>query len=163
MKKQNLLFTAFIFALFLVGSTLFAQPMTKYTWDDYSMKFEIPKTFTVYENNIDKFDAGDDDIRLTIYPRKGEYLSFSKMRRKLEDWAYDSGVYGFDNVNEMEDLNGYWGVYIDGKKRSNDLPATLLLLVHPTYNSNSMYIWINYRSDAFDTALKMLKSFKPTY
>ncbi|HJY64012.1 MAG TPA: hypothetical protein VJ455_07635 [Ignavibacteria bacterium] len=163
MKKTfiSALFSVFALLLF-TGSTL-SQKMINYTWDTYHVKFQIPSTFTVDKNNDDEFGAGDGDIYLNIYPRKGSSMSYGKMKQALEDWALDSKVYGYDNVNEMENLNGYWGVYIDGKNRSNDLPATLLLLIHPDYTSTQLYIWINYKSSDFDTALKMLKSFKPTY
>ena len=155
-------FIALIFTLFSAG-TSYSQRMVDYNWDTYHVKFQIPATCHVDKNDADEFGAGDDDVYLSIYPKKGDPMSFGRMKAALEDWALDSKVYGYDYVHEMENLNGYWGVYIDGKNRSNDLPATLLLLIHPDYSSTKLYIWINYRSDAFDTALKMLKSFTPTY
>ena len=161
-KTLNFAFIALIFMLFSAG-TSFSQKMIDYTWDSYHVKFQIPVTCNVDKNNADEFGCGDDDVYLSIYPKKGDPMSFSKMKAALEDWALDSKVYGYDYVHEMENLNGYWGVYIDGKNRSNDLPATLLLLIHPDYTSTKLYIWINYRSSAFDTALKILKSFTPTY
>jgi len=163
MKKTfiSALFT--VFALMLVNNSTFSQKMIDYTWDNYFVKFQIPATFTVEKNNNDEFGAGDGDIYLSIFPRKGTSMTYGKMKRALEDWALDTKVYGYDKVNEMENLNGYWGVYIDGKYGSNDLPVTLLLLIHPDYTSTQLYIWINYKSSGFETAVKMLKSFKPTY
>ena len=163
MKKLNfaVFISAFLF-LALTGSTL-SQKMVEYNWDTYHVKFEIPKTCNVDKNSSEGFGAGDDDVYLSIYPKKGDKMSFGQMKNALEDWAIDSKVYGYDKVNELENLNGYWGVYIDGKNGDNDLPATLLLLIHPDYPSTKLYVWINYRSSAFDTALKILKSFTPTY
>jgi len=163
MRKLSLFaFLSMVLSLALTGST-FSQKMTDYTWNDYFVKFQIPVTFNVDKNTSDAFGAGDDDVYLSIYPKKGEKMSFGKMKQALEDWAIESKVYGYDKVNELENLNGYWGVYIDGKNGDNDLPATLLLLIHPDYPTAKLYIWINYRSAAFDTALKILKSFTPTY
>ena len=163
MKKiVNYSFIAALFSILFIG-TAYSQRMIEYTWDSYFVKFEIPATFKVDKNSNDGFGAGDEDIYLSIYPRKGDPMSFSKMKSALEDWALESKVYGYDYVKEMENLNGYWGVYIDGKNGDNDLPATLLLLIHPDYTSTRLFIWINYNSSAFDTALKMLKSFTPTY
>jgi len=163
MKKLNLsVFLSVVLFLALTGST-FSQRMIDYTWDTYFVKFQIPATFTVDKNTSDEFGGGDGDIYLNIFPKKGETMSFGKMKQALEDWAIKCKVYGYDKVNELENLNGYWGVYIDGKNEDNDLPATLLLLIHPDYPKAKLYIWINYKSSAFDTALKMLKSFTPTY
>lgn len=162
--KKTLNFVSFATILMLLGSGLtYSQRMIDYNWDTYHVKFQIPTTCKVDKNDADGFGAGDDDVYLSIYPRKENSMSFGRMKNALEDWARDSKVYGYDNVKEMENLNGYWGVYIDGKNGSNDLPATLLLLVHPDYTSTMLYVWINYKSSAFDTALQMLKSFTPTY
>ncbi len=163
MKKSFLLTFLFTVSFLLFSGISYSQRMVDYTWDTYHVKFKIPATFNVEKNNDTEFGAGDDDAYLSIYPKKEQSMSFSKMKKALEDWASDSKVYDYEKVNEMEDLNGYWGVYIDGKKSSNDLPATLLLLVHPDYPTTMLYIWINYRSAAFDTAVKMLKSFTPMY
>lgn len=163
MKKFTFIFLlAFTFLFFFTGNT-YSQKMTDYTWDDYHVKFQIPVTFNVEKNVSTEFGAGDDDCYLSIYPKSGETMSFSKMKKALEDWASDSYVTDYSKVNELEDLNGYWGVYLDGTKSTNNLPTTMLLLVHPSYPSTRLYVWINYRSAAFDTALKMLKSFTPTY
>ena len=163
MKKQLLFTFLFTVCFIALSGMTYSQKMTVYTWDDFHTKFQIPVTFTVDKNSDTEFGAGDDDCYLSIYPKTGESMSFSKMKKALEDWALDSKVYDYEKVNEMEDLNGYWGVYIDGTKSSNSLPATLLLLVHPSYPTIRLYVWINYRSAAFDTAVKMLKSFTPTY
>jgi hypothetical protein len=163
MKKFTLFFSAVVTFLFFITSSAYSQKMVDYTWDDYHVKFKIPATFNVDKNNATEFGAGDDDAYLSIYPKSGESLSFSKMKKALEDWASDSYVTDYTKVNELEDLNGYWGVYLDGTKSSNNLPTTMLLLVHPSYATTRLYVWINYRSAAFDTALKMLKSFTPTY
>ena len=162
MKKTSL-FTLLAGVLFLLFTgNNYAQKMTEFNWDSYHVKFQIPVTFNVDKNVSDEFDAGDGDVYLSIYPKTGQSMTITSMKSALKDWASTSNV-TYDNVNEMDNLNGYWGVYIDGTKSSNSLPATLLLLVHPDYTSTVLYIWINYKSDSFDTALKMLKSFTPTY
>src|SRR5205823_4359549 len=99
---------------------------------------------------------------LSVYPKTSDVMTYNTMKSSLESWAADSKV-SYTDVKMMENLNGYWGTYIDGTNSTNGLPATLLLLVHPSYPTKQLYVWINYKSDAFDTALKMLKSFTPTY
>ena len=163
MRKLTFFFSFAFALLFIITSTSYSQKMIDYTWDDYYVKFQIPATFNVDKNNATEFGAGDNDCYLSIYPKSGKTLTFSEMKQALEDWAKDSYVTGYNKVNELEDLNGYWGVYLDGIKSSNNLPTTMLLLIHPNHTSTRLYVWINYKDIAFDTALKMLKSFKPTY
>ena len=144
-----------------IGST-YSQSMTDYTWDSYNVKFKIPATYKVDKSTGTEFGAGDGDTYLSVYPKTGSVMTYNSMKSSLETWASDSKV-SYSDVNMMENLNGYWGTYIDGTNTTNGLPATLLLLVHPDYPTKQLYVWINYKSDAFDTALKMLKSFTPTY
>lgn len=160
MKKTLFLILPVLMVLFVCNS--YAQ-MTDYTWNDYHVKFKIPSAFRVDKNTSDEFQAGNDDAYLSIYPKTGQSMTLAKMKSALQDWASSSNVTGYDNVNTMDNLNGYWGVYIDGKKSDNNLPASLLLLVHPDYPSTMLYVWINYKSDMFNTAVEVLKSFTPTY
>lgn len=161
MKTRTLL-TVLAFALIFIKAASFSQAMTEYTWNSYNVKFKIPKTFSVSESSGSTFSAGDDDAWLTIYPRTGENLSYNKMKKNLKEWAANSGVSGYGSVYD-ESVNGYWGVYLNGTKSDNGLPAYLGLLVHPDYPDVSMYVWINYRSDALDVAQKIFNSFSPTY
>ncbi len=160
-NNKTVAFSMFLLFMFLSASSY--SQMTPFTWDTYKTKFEIPKSFKVDVNNSERFSAGNDDIWLDIYPRQNENLTYREMKNHLTDWAYASNVYGYGTVSETENLNGYWGVYLEGKKSGNDLPAFLALLVHPDYPANSIYIWINYKADALSTAEKILKSFTPTY
>lgn len=163
-NKKSLFFALLpVLFLFLFAGSSNSQTMKDFTWDTYHVKFQIPTTFNVDKNTSDAFGAGDPDAYLSIYPRQGESMSFSGMKGALETWALDSKVYDYPKVNELDNLNGYWGVYVDGTNSENKLPATLLILVHPDYPKTKLYVWINYKSDAFDMALKMLKSFTPTY
>lgn len=162
MKRTPVFLTVLFFALIFVKATSFSQAMTEYTWNSYSVKFKIPKTFNVTENSSSQFSAGDADAWLTVYPRSGENLSYNKMKKSLKEWASNSGVSGYSNVYD-ESVNGYWGVYLNGYKNDNGLPVYLGLLIHPDYPDISMYIWINYNSDALDIANKIFYSFTPMY
>jgi len=161
MKKT--LFSALpLLVFFLYIGNSYSQSMTDYTWDTYYVKFKIPATYKVDKNSSDGFGAGDGNTYLSVYPKTGDVMTYNNMKSSLENWASDSKV-SYTKVNMLENLNGYWGTYIDGTNTENNLPATLLLLVHPDYPTKQLFVWINYKSDAFDTALKMLKSFTPTY
>ncbi len=149
----------FILAIFLsLTNGLFAQSMTEYTWDSYKMKFEIPESFSVTESAGDKFEAGDNDITLTIYPRKDEYLSEAEMQINLLNWAKDNGLEDMTSTQDAE-LNDYWGYFVEGYV--DDFPVLLILIEDPDYPEISLYVWISYREDAEDTAMKILKSFVP--
>ena len=157
MNKKHLLLTALL-ALSL--NILHAQ-MKSWTWSNYKMKFQAPNTFNIKESSATVFSAGNDNIYLTIYPKKGENLTYERMKDALQKWARDNGVeWNSSDLGYMSSLNRYWGYYIDGKG-SNGLPTSLLLLVDPDYTDNSFYVWLQYQSGYVDTAVDILKSFKP--
>src|SRR5439155_10266443 len=130
--KNSFLAALSVFILFLFAGNAYSQSMTDYTWDSYNVKFKIPTTFKVDKNSADGFGAGDGNAYLSVYPKTGDVMAYSTMKSSLESWAADSKV-SYSKVNMMENLNGYWGTYIDGTNTENNLPATLLLLVHPDY------------------------------
>lgn len=125
------------------------------------MKFQAPGSFSIKESSSTVFSAGNDNIYLTIYPKKGENLTYDNMKGALQRWARENGVeWNSSSLGYMSSLNRYWGYYIDGKG-SNGLPTSLLLLVDPDYPENSFYVWLQYQSSYLDTAVEILKSFKP--
>ena len=160
MKKA--LFAIAVALLFIATST-YSQSMKDFTWDSYNVKFSIPTTFQVDKSTGSEFQAGNEGVYLSIYPKTGNSVAFNQMKQKLEDWAVDSKVYDYPKVYELENLNGYWGVYLEGTNSTNSLPALLLLAIHPDYPTKSLYVWINYRKEDIDVAEKVLKSFTPTY
>src|SRR5258706_3909116 len=163
MKKTFYLFALIVLALLFLSQQGYSQKMKDFTWDSYNTKFAIPYSFTVDKSSGTEFQAGDGDAYLSIYPKSGSSITFSQMKSKLEDWAVDSKVYDYPKVYELENLNGYCGVYLEGTNSSNSLPALLMLIVHPDYPTKYMYVWLNYKKDAIDVAEKVLKSFTPTY
>jgi hypothetical protein len=155
-KKQFLLIAVLLLGL----NTLYGQ-MKSWTWSNYKMKFQAPNSFSIKESSSTVFSAGNDNIYLTIYPKKGEELTYDKMKGALQKWARDNGIeWNSTDLGYMSSLNRYWGYYIDGKG-SNGLPTSLLLLVDPDYPENSFYVWLQYQSSYVDTAVEILKSFKP--
>lgn len=160
MRKIYLQAIFVFWGLFLLSNGASAQ-MTEYTWSTYNMKFKIPGTFKVVDNNREKFSAGDDDIWLTIYPKSGDALTYSQLSGLLQTWAKENGVYAYGNVNTETDFNGYWGVYIEGKFAENDLPVYLAMYVHPDNPKQYFYSWINYKESSFNTAAEILASFQP--
>lgn len=145
-------------AFFATAAT--AQSMKKWTWSSYKMAFQAPSNFKVDQNDAKTFDAGNGKIHMTIYPEKGEAISKSAMKNSLKTWAKDNKLKFSGDVENMEDLNGYWGVFIDGT--ANDLPTSILLLVDPDYPEISFYVWLQYDEDQLDTAVEILRSFIPS-
>ena len=135
-----------------------AQSLKKWTWDDYKMEFKAPNNFSIDKNSSSEFDAGNGELHLTIYPRKGEKMAYDDMKAALRKWSKDNNVDG--EIKYMSNLNGYWGVYVDGTA-SNGLSTSILLIVDPDYPTISFYVWLQYQSQAFETAVAILKSFKP--
>ncbi len=162
MKRVKSLKNLFVI-LFVGAFTLssYAQRMQQYTWDDYKTKFSVPTTFVVNSSTGEMWSGGNDDINLTIFPRKGENLSQQGMDEALINWANGEGVTGLGNVTDIDSqkLNGYWGVFIEGNK--GEFPVCLMLIIDPDYPDTSMYIWVSYRAGMEDTVLKILYSFTP--
>lgn len=150
---------AFIIGVLFATASM-GQSMTTWNWSSYKMQFKAPSNFKVDKSNSEIFDAGNDDIHLTIYPDKGEKISESSMKGLLKTWAKDNKLRFDGNVEVMENLNGYWGVYVDGI--ANNFPTSILLLVDPDYPTISFYVWLQYASDKEDTAVKILQSFIPS-
>ncbi len=155
------------FLTLAVASVSFSQAqMKKWTWDTYSMKFKIYETMEVTINTADQFEAKDNNFAFDIYPRKGENLSYERMKSAVKKWANENNVdwstynnSGNEQPIYISDLHRYWGCAIDGTNKG--FPTTLLLLVDPDNPSISFYVWISYRSEYYDDALKILKSFEP--
>lgn len=143
---------------FLISSFLHAQDIT-YTWDSYKTKFKIPPDFVVSKSDGYNFIAGNTDINLTIYPKNGEYLSYREMKSYLLDWANRNVVINLTETTSLNNLNGYWGVFVEGTK--DNFPVVLLLLVDPDFPEYSLYVWISYRAEKLDRALNILYSFEP--
>ncbi len=156
--KRKLLLLAFVAISF---NLLYAQSLKGWTWTDYKMKFQAPNNFSIKESSGTVFSAGNDNIFLSIYPKKGENLTYERMKGALQKWARENNVdFNSNNVGYMSNLNRYWGYYVDGTG-SNGLPTSLLLLVDPDYPEYSFYVWLQYQSGYLNTAVEILKSFKP--
>jgi len=161
--KQKYLLAAL---LLLYCNFLKAQTLESWTWDSYKMKFKAPDNMRVEENDANGFQTTNDKITLDIYPRKGENLTYDGMKNAIIKWADQTGLtYNDYNSNGksqpiyLDNLNGYWGCAIDGKKEG--FPASMLLLVNPDYTEISFYIWISYSDEYYHDAINILKSFQP--
>jgi len=158
----------FLFAAVLVMAfgVLKAQSLESWTWDSYKMKFKAPDNMRVEENDAGSFQATNDKITMDIYPRKGENLTYDGMKNAIINWASQTGL-RYETYNSsgdvqpiyLDDLNGYWGCAIDGKKQG--FPASMLLLEDPDYPEISFYIWISYSDEYYHDAITIIKSFEP--
>jgi hypothetical protein len=88
------------------------------------------------------------------------------MKTAIIRWANQTGLryadYNTDGDAQpiyLDNINGYWGCAIDGKKQG--FPASMLLLVDPDFPDISFYIWISYSDEYYHDAVTILKSFKP--
>ena len=145
--------------MLLIASTASAQRLSPWTWDSYDTKFSVPNDFRVTKSSGTEFSATNDRLTLSIYPRTDEHLSYSAMESALIRWARQNNVRYSHSPEYMEDLNGYWGCYIDGT--ASGYPTSLLLLVDPDYPDTSLYIWLSHSSAETDLAVRILQSFVP--
>lgn len=160
MRKKFLFTTvAILFVFISLGG--YSQDMKSFTWDAYKTKFQVPTTFNVTESTGDYWSGTNNDITMSIYPRKGENLNKDKMKAAVLSWATSSGVteIGDAIILDPQKLNGYNGVLYEGQVKG--FPVGTLLIVDPDYPDISLYIWISYRAGLEDTVIKMLMSFTP--
>jgi hypothetical protein len=152
--------------LLLTCNFLKAQSLESWTWDTYNMKFKAPDNMRVEQNDATTFQATNDKITMDIYPRKGENLTYDGMKQAIINWASQTGL-RYQTYNSsgdaqpiyLDNVNGYWGCAIDGKKQG--FPASMLLLVDPDFPDISFYIWISYSDEYYHDAVTILKSFQP--
>jgi hypothetical protein len=155
--RTKYLFTLLAFSFF---SFVASAQLKTWNWSEYKMEFKAPSSFKVDENNSEKFSAGNGNLYLTIYPKKGTKMSYEGMKGALRDWSRNNDLTYRGDVAYMSNLNRYWGVYIDGTAPSG-LPTTLMLLVDPDYSNIYFYIWLQYQKEYLQTAVDILKSFRP--
>jgi hypothetical protein len=152
--------------LLIMGTVLNAQTLKLWVWDTYKLKFKAPDNLILQKNDATVYEAGNSNMYLDIYPRKGDNLTYDGMKNSIVNWAANLGL-AYNTVNAsgatqpiyLENLNGYWGCAIDGT--SNKLPATAMVLVNPKDPEISFYIWINYKTEYYRDAVAVLKSFTP--
>jgi hypothetical protein len=133
--------------------------MKAWDWKDYNLKFEVPKDFKVTKSDGSTFIAENGKINLSIYPRKGEQLLPETMESTLLKWAKDNKVTNYEKATFIENLKGFQCYYIDGKV--GEFPTSLMLMVNLSNPEISLYIWLSYDAAEFETAVEILKSFKP--
>jgi hypothetical protein len=152
--------------LVALGAAVNAQTLKLWEWETYKLKFKAPDNLVLQKNDATIYEAGNSNMYLDIYPRKGEQLTYEGLKSSIIKWADDLGL-SYPAVNAgctaqpiyLANLNGFWGCAIDGSK--NNLPATVLLIVNPLDPTLSFYIWINYTKEYYQDAVAVLKSFTP--
>jgi Dihydro-orotase-like len=154
MKPKFVLFISIILCGFLN-----AQDMQTWTWDSYKTKFKVPYDFEIKTNTADAFSAGNQDINLTIYPRKVTDMTYEKMEYSLSSWVNNNGVEITTEYLQLTDLNRYWGVLCDGTYQGFNVMS--LMLVDPDYTDIALYIWCSYNQRSAITAAEIMYSFTP--
>ena len=162
--KPKLVFCSLLLLLF--SSALKAQTLQSWQMDDYKMKFKAPDNLSVIENDADGFRASNSSIALSIFPRKGEGLTYDGMKNALVKWAREFSLV-YDDYNSkgnkqpiyLSNVNRYWGCAIDGTK--NGLSASMLLLIDPDNPKISFYISVNYAPEYYHDAVSIIQSFEP--
>jgi hypothetical protein len=161
MKRINIFRMLLLAILLFSAGALMAQDMKSFTWDSYKTKFSVPDDFRVTKSTGEYWSGTNDDITMSIYPRKDENLSQRAMKNSLYQWAVDNNVKNIGELTELdsEKLNGYWGDLYEGT--IDDFPVGVMLIVDPDYPNVSLYVWVSYRDGFENTVIKMLMSFTP--
>jgi len=161
--KQSKKYSMMLFlALILLGSATEVSAQWKtYNWDFYKTKFQVPSDFVVSESSETRWSGKNNNITLSIYPRKNENLSPEGMQDALYKWASDNGITELGDVTILDEdkLNGYWGYLYEGL--IDGFPVGTMLIVDPDYPEISLYFWASYREGYENTVIDILMSFVP--
>src|SRR5580765_2345552 len=149
-----------------ISLVLNAQSLQSWTWDSYKMKFKAPDNMVVKKSDATVYEASNNSITMDIYPLTGQNLTYDGMKNAIIRWA-DKSSLSYNEYNSsgdkqpiyLDNINGYWGCAIDGKK--SGYPTSMLLLVDPDYPDISFYIWLSYANEYYHDAVAILKSFQP--
>jgi hypothetical protein len=160
MKLLSKIILNFLILFNLLISNSLAQQTEIWKWDLYKTQFLLPFDFEVLVNINEEFTASNKHVTFSVYPKSGEHLNYATMNKTLQKWAQEKNVKISGTAHPLPDLNGYWGFYLDGNVE-NGLPVFMGLFVDPDYDDISLYVWISYDIESFDTAKKMLLSFTP--
>lgn len=156
MQKKILLL---IIVLSLNYSFLYCQTNKSWTWNSYKITLQAPSDFVVKESSPTFFHAGNGNLFLSIYPKKGENLTYDRMQQASQSWAIQSKVtFTSSDSGYLPNLNRFWSYYIKARDYKA-MPTYILLLVDPGHVENSYYVWLQYKSGYEATALNVLKSF----
>lgn len=151
--------------LLTISSFVTAQSLQIWTWDTYQLKFKAPDNMTIQQNDLNGFQASNNNITMNIYPRTGENLTYDGMKNAIVNWANKASLSYTTNLNGniqpiyLENINRYWGCAIDGTKEG--FGASALLLVNPDNPNISLYVWISYAKEYYHDAITILRSFQP--
>lgn len=135
------------------------QPTKAWTWATYGIGFQAPSDFVVRESSSTVFQAGNGQVFLTIYPKKGENLTPDKLKPALKKWAADNKVnFTSGDSAYILPLNRLSACYMNGND-SKGVSVDVLLLKDPSHPDNSYYVWLQYRPGYQNAAMDILKSF----
>lgn len=152
--------------LLTISAFVTAQSLQTWTWGTYKMKFKAPSNMAIQQNDLNGFQASNNNITLNIYPRNGENLTYDGMKNAIINWANKASLSynttkldGSTQPIYLENINRYWGCAIDGTKEG--FGASALLLVNPDNPDISFYVWISYAKEYYHDAVAILRSFQP--
>lgn len=142
------------------GAVQSKSGMTEWTWDAYKVKYKAPSDFKISKSDDKGFSAGNERINLTIYPDESKTQDQLEMAMSLEKWANSANLSYDGFAKELTDLNRYLGYYITGIA-PNGNPTTVVLLSDPDFPTIGLYVWVQYKAEHLEEALKIITSFTP--
>jgi len=157
--RKKLVFALMIGITLILSSSISAQELEEWIWDEYSTSFKAPYDLELTQHDGDGFNGNNDYLALSIYPRLDENLSYEGMEDALVDWVINNGLKKVSEPDYIDDLNGYWGIFVEG---TNDgFPVFAMLVVDPDFPAITLYVWLSYDYDYEDIAVEILLSFMP--
>lgn len=121
--------------------------------------FVLPETMVVLEVSEEKFSASNTSLHVSVFAVEEENHCIIEMYQNLLTWAQENGLTHITSPENIVNLNGYKGAYVEGFFES--YPVLLMQLEDPDFKNQNLYVWLSYHPENKDEALALANSFSP--
>lgn len=121
--------------------------------------FTLPETMVVSEASEEKFTASNATVHVSVFAIEEENHCIVEMHQNLLTWAQENGLTDLTSAENITNLNGYKGAYLEGVLEG--YRVLLIQLVDPDFKSQNLYVWLSYHHENEAEALALVNSFSP--
>jgi hypothetical protein len=157
MFKKSILASFITVMMLLIGVQAQAQALEEWNWEDYNLKFSIPKGFKVETSTGEEFSGKCDAAKIhffSITPFQDGEVNEDNLKEAVGVMAKEAKM----RVTETKpiEFNGFKGYYAEGTLEG--FPAFFCCVLNPNDDNNFIITILHNNTDA---AVKVIKSIKP--
>jgi Dihydro-orotase-like len=150
--KRSLLLLLFLLTAF--SMQVKAQASEAWEWEDYKIKFALPKGCKVEKSTGESFEASKTGFFIGIYPFSDESVTKENLKEATISIAEEAKYDSIEDGGEA-DLNGFEGYYVEGTK---DGAKALIVSLLDEKSDTNFFAVIAYAPDMENYAVMVLKS-----